>query len=156
TAERIPYLSTGPLKKYTGSFYFDLAKSTSREGLFLDETLKKYGITNTSDNEALFLYEMLLNSREYEVLRQMGHLLSFSDVKDALKFSDEEVISFIALCSKARNKEGKALLDIRYHYFLRALDGCYLALDEPESLSLLRKKTSSSGQMMFEIAVCDD
>ena len=62
-------------------------------------------------------------------------------------------------CAKAR-KNGKPLIDIRYHYFLKALDGCYLALDYENSLSLIRKDhfplSYEKTAKMFEIAVCED
>ncbi len=64
-----------------------------------------------------------------------------------------------SLCAKAR-KNGKQLIDIRYHYFLKALDGCYLALDFENSLSLIRKDffplSFEKTAKMFEIAVCED
>lgn len=155
TAKRIPYVSENQLKTYSGAFYVDLANSTSKEELFLKDILAKYGISTNQDEEEVILFDILYGSYEYSLLRQMGSLLVLEDIKKALSYSDEEVVAFIALCAKAR-KNGKALVDIRYHYFLRALDGCYISLDQQESLSLIRMNYTETGHKMFEIALCDD
>jgi hypothetical protein len=92
-------------------------------------------------------------------MRSKGNLLKFDEFVDLLEIKSQEAVNFIALCAKAR-KNGKPLIDIRYHFFLKALDGCYLALDYENSLSLIRKDDFSlayeNTAKMFEIAVCED
>lgn len=92
-------------------------------------------------------------------MRSGGSLIKLNDFAKLLEISSQEAVSFVSLCAKAI-KNGKPLIDIRYHFFLKALDGCYLALDYEDSLSLIRKDyfpiSYEKTAKMFEIAVCDD
>ena len=92
-------------------------------------------------------------------MRNKGSLIKLNDFAEHLEISSQDAVRFVVLCAKAR-KNGKPLIDIRYHYFLKALDGCYLALDYENSLSLIRKDhfplSYEKTAKMFEIAVCED
>lgn len=131
------------------------------EQQFFEDVLKKYGLNFdcSTKKEPEILYDLISSSRFYSKMRQGGSLILLNDFSNMLGVSLDEAVSFISLCARAR-KNGKALIDIRYHFFLRALDGCHLALDYPETLSLVRKdeyKLSLNQTVkMFEIAVCDD
>jgi len=105
------------------------------------------------------LYEIISSSDLYSKLRKLGSLISLEQFANQLEVSKQQAVLFVSLCAKAR-KNGKPLIDIRYHYFLKALDGCYLALDYENSLSLIRKDhfplAHEKTAKMFEIAVCED
>lgn len=92
-------------------------------------------------------------------MRSKGSLIKLNEFAELLEISSQEAVRFVSLCAKAR-KNGKPLIDIRYHYFLKALDGCYLALDYEDSLSLIRKDylplAYEKTAKLFEIAVCED
>jgi hypothetical protein len=130
------------------------------EELYFDNVLKKHNINfDYSRGEAEILYDLISSSHLYQKMREKGNLIELDDFAGHLGLTNIQTVQFIALCAKAR-KNGKPLIDIRYHYFLKALDGCYLALDYPDSLSLIRKDELhvSYRQVvkMFEIAVCED
>jgi len=145
------------IKKYPIQLFTDLANEVN---IFKD-ILGKYDLdfAYSSKKEAEILYDIISTSSLYDVIRNKGNLIKLNDFAELLEISNQEAVQFISLCAKAR-KNGKPLIDIRYHYFLKALDGCYLALDYEDSLSLIRKDFFSvsyeKSVKMFEITVCED
>lgn len=156
-ADRDNSIKTTQIFDYPIQLFTDLAN----EELFFDDILKKHNLNfnYSPDKEPSILYDILASSTQYVKMRANGGLIKLQDFASLLGITQDEAVAFIALCAKAR-KSGKALIDIRYHFFLRALDGCYLALDHPESLSLIRKDSFHSSFdtdiKMFEVATCDD
>ncbi len=141
-----------PIKLFT-----DLANEEN----FFNDILNKYNLdfTYSQIREAEILYDIISSSSLYAKMRSKGSLLKLNDFAELLEITTQEAVKLVSLCAKAR-KNGKPLIDIRYHYFLKALDGCYLALDYENSLSLIRKDYFSLSfnktAKMFEIAVCED
>jgi len=145
------------LKKYSIQLFTDLANDEN----FFDDILAKYNLNfvYSKEKEMDILYDIISTSSLYNTMRSKGSLIKLNDFAELLEISNQEAVQFVALCAKAR-KNGKPLIDIRYHYFLKALDGCYLALDYEDSLSLIRKDFFSisheKSARMFEVAVCED
>lgn len=143
--------------QYPIQLFTDLANEEN----FFNDILDKYKLDfkYSQEREAEILYDIISSSSFYAKMRSKGSLLKLIDFAELLEITNQEAVRFIALCAKAR-KNGKPLIDIRYHYFLKALDGCYLALDYENSLSLIRKDhfplTYEKTVKMFEIAVCED
>jgi hypothetical protein len=70
----------------------------------------------------------------------------------------ETIVSFISLCNRAQ-KNNKLIIDARYHFFVRSLEGCYLAMSTNPKLFLTREKyykENNNNFCVFEIAICDD
>lgn len=157
TAYRDNPQKTSTIKQYPIELFVDLAN----EELYFADVLKKHKLEfdYSRDKEAEILYDIISSSHFYNKIRDKGSLMELDDFAQHLGLGKLQTVQFVALCAKAR-KNGKPLIDIRYHYFLRALDGCYLALDYPESLSLVRKDefriSYQRSVKMFEVAVCDD
>jgi len=150
-AERNISTSYPESASYPPEVYIDLAN----DELFLLDVLKKNNIAfNKEANEEEIIYDLIYETDIYAKLRALKSPIIFDDFVKKLNIERDTAVSFVSLCAKAQ-KKGKALVDIRYHYFLRALDGGFLALDFPESFSLIRKDTYYSDKM-FEIAVCED
>lgn len=145
------------VKEYPVQLFADLYD----EHNFFDEVLSKYDIdiSYAQEREPEILYDIISSSALYHKMRKVGHLVRLDELAKTLDITQYEVVTFIALCAKAR-REDKPLVDIRYHFFLKALDGCYLALDHPQSLSMIRQDqyqvSFGKYEKMFEIAVCDD
>lgn len=143
---------------YPEKLFIDLAREvdTSKEINPIKRILKRYNIPfDDSREEDEVLYDLIIESELYADMRQLGDLILLNDFASRLNISRETVVSFVFLCAKAK-KDGKILIDIRYHYFLRALDGGYMALDCPQSFSLIRQDRYNIESKMFEIGVCDD
>jgi len=151
TAQRNTKVDYPSSISFPHNFYIDLAN----DELILRDTLEKNNISYDKDmQDEEIIYDLILKTDLYAKIRTLGSLITFEDFFQNLDITQDAAVAFVSLCAKAQ-KEGKALVDIRYHYFLRALDGVYLSLDNPESLSLIRKDTYHSNKM-FEIAVCED
>ncbi len=157
TADRDDWQKSSTTYQYPVQLFIDLANKEN----FFHDVLKKYSLdyTYTQDKEPEILYDIISSCSLYAKMRTLDGVSELNDFTKYLQLSNQEIVSFVALCAKAR-KNGKPLIDIRYHYFLRALDGCYLALDYDESLSLIRKDYFNSrhteNAKMFEIAICQD
>ncbi|HOV35592.1 MAG TPA: DEAD/DEAH box helicase [Dysgonamonadaceae bacterium] len=143
--------------KFPTQLFIDLAN----EEKFLEDVLKTYNlnIPYSQEKEREILYDIVSVSDLYEKMRKLGNLLTLANFAEYLGITPQQAVAFVALCAKAI-KNGKPLIDIRYHYFLKALDGCYLSLDYEDSLSLIRKDyykiDFNNEPKMFEIAVCED
>lgn len=161
TAYRDNSIKNSDNKTFPIQLFSDLRNAESEENIFFKDVLEKYNlnIDYSKDKEPEILFDIISSSSFYVKMRGLGKLTTLSDFVRKLGITQEEAVAFISLCAKAR-KNGKPLIDIRYHYFLKALEGCYLAFDYEESLSLIRKdfhKVSyENSAKMFEIAVCDD
>lgn len=157
TAYRDNSQKSSVIYPYPIQLFTDLA---NEENIFGD-VLKKYDLdfTYSQEKEAEKLYNIISTSTLYAKMRNKGSLIRLNDFAELLEISSHEAVSFVSLCAKAIKNE-KPLIDIRYHYFLKALDGCYLALDYEDSLSLIRKDcfplSYEKSAKMFEIAVCED
>ncbi len=136
---------------YPHKLFIELANEEN----YLKSILDKYNIHYNKDyNENEILFDLLSQSELYLKMRNLGSMIEFEEFITKLGITKDTAVAFISLCAKAR-KNGKILIDIRYHYFLRALDGGYLALDDAQSFSLIRRDWYND-KRMFEIAVCDD
>ena len=157
TAYRDESQKSSIIKQYPIQLFTDLANEEN----YFNDILKKYNLdfTYLKEKEAEILYDIISSSHLYAKMRSKGSLIKLNDFAVLLELSSQEAVRFFSLCAKAI-KNGKPLIDIRYHYFLKALDGCYLALDYENSLSLIRKDyfplAYEKTAKMFEIAVCED
>ena len=144
------------IRKYPIQLFDDFANEEN----FFDDILNKYNLnfSYSQEKETEILYDIISTSTLYDKMRSKGGLIKLDDFAELLEISNKEAVHFVSLCAKAR-KNGKPLIDIRYHYFLKALDGCYLALDYENSLSLIRKDfypiAYDKSAKMFEVTVCE-
>lgn len=150
-ADRIRQYCSGTYT-YPEKLFEDLAA----EERPVKQTLTEYNIAfdSTRADEEI-LYDLIIESDIYATMREQGGLISLDDFAENLHMTRQTAVAFISQCAKAK-KGGKLLLDIRYHYFLRALDGGYMALDYPQSFTLTRKDKYNGEIKMFEVGVCDD
>lgn len=158
TAYRDNSQKSSVIQQYPIQLFTDLSNN---EENFFDDVLKKYNLnfTYSQKKEEEILYDIISTSHLYARMRSKGGVIKLIDFAELLEITSLEAVSFVSLCAKAI-KNGKPLIDIRYHYFLKALDGCYIALDHEDSLSLIRKDyfplSYEKSAKMFEIAVCED
>lgn len=122
------------------------------------QIFNKYGITyNDSQDPFAILYECCVNNSFYHILREKS--LPPTDIENfanLLGVSQKQAMSFVHVCSIA-TKNGKSLIDARYHFFIRALEGIYTTLYGNKQLFLERKdKIICDGTefAVFERAVC--
>lgn len=151
----------------------DFSKTTTKivpielfEDLFIGKfkevksAFNKHGISydETEDEEAN-IYDLCFSSSFYRVVRkQYRYPEMVSTISSWLNITDDQTIAFLSACAYAE-KDGKKLLDLRYHFFIRALEGGYVSLSGEKRVSLVRKEFIKDSQgnehRMFEFAVCN-
>lgn len=156
TREEIDF--SKPTNSYPISLFTDLVEK--HKGL--KEICAAYKIP-FNENEKELYYDICENSPFYFKLLTLNQKIETLPVelKEAaahLKITQIELIAFIDICTQAE-KNSKSLLDARYHYFVRALEGAFINLYGDKSLFLNRKESMIVGKeeiSVFEIAVCGD
>ncbi len=143
-------------KIYPDSLICELA---SRENK-VPNILSKYGINfedGKTDKELLF--DFALSSTLYQLFRKkVSKITSIEDIQSLLNLDIDTTIAFISICTQAQ-KHNKSLIDARYHFFVRSLEGCFLTLSPDQQLFLTRKKqviVNDEAYAVFEVALCDE
>ena len=138
----------------------ELYKNLADESNIVADILGKYGVSydkNKDENELIF--DFIVGSDLYCSLRMnISNVCTIAEIEQCLNIDEETAISFISLCTRAQ-KNGKSLLDARYHFFIRSLEGCYSTIGQNKKLFLNRQKQyyiAGKQHAVFEIALCDD
>ena len=144
------------------NYPFSIFKELADESNYVVDVLKKYKIPveeGKSENE--LLYDFLNSSSLYQFFRLKtlaNNVIKLSEIEELLDIDEDTTISFVALCTKA-SKNGASLVDARYHFFIRCLEGCFLALSPDKKLFLTRQKDykeDGEDYVVFEVAICHD
>ena len=141
---------------YSKELLLELADESNK----VCEILKKYNIScDDSAPESELLYDVIKSCNLYQRLREnVSKVTQLIDISHILNVDLETTMAFVSICTRAQ-KNGKPLIDARYHYFVRSLEGCYLALTSNPQVFLTRKKfyfEKNDQYTVFEIALCDD
>lgn len=137
-----------------------LYKNLADESNIVADVLGKYRVLyDKSKDENELIFDFIVGSDLYRSLRMnISNVCTIAEIEQCLNIDEETAISFISLCTRAQ-KNGKSLLDARYHFFIRSLEGCYSTLGQNKKLFLNRQKqyyTAGKQYSVFEIALCDD
>lgn len=102
------------------------------------------------------LFALMLHSNLFAKLREASsEAKTVSNIAGELGISKEALMQLITVCTKAV-KDGTSLIKARYHFFLRALEGVYIALAGDQELYLTRREYDEKGNRVFECAICED
>jgi len=105
-------------------------------------------------NEKLF--ELMLRCRLFAQLRDSTRQpKTVGMIANEMNISRALLVHLVSTSAKAV-KNGTSLVKARYHFFLRALEGVFLALTDIEGLYLTRKEYDVKGNRVFECAICTD
>ena len=154
--------ATPPMLEYNEypiELFSELAKSSSN----VVDLFEKYGVNDYAPEGDDFekLYELLLRSSLFcEFVNNTRLPVSVSTLQEIFGESrgltKDQLIDFIEVCTKAE-KEKSSLIKAKYHFFVRAIEGAYVTLNEPKKLFLQRKnRLDETRQCVFELAVCED
>lgn len=153
-AERQKFIPSSYQKQYSN----ELIRALADERSVASKILSKYGINcDCSLPESELLYNLIIDSELYNTMRaNIEKVSTFQDVQKILNLDMETTTAFISLCIRAQ-KNNRPLVDARYHYFIRSLEGCYLTLNN--KLFLTRQKEYYENNIryaVFEVALCDE
>lgn len=102
------------------------------------------------------LFDICNGSTQYHKIRAIANEpLTLAEIAEKTGMPEGELVTFVAACVRATDGNGVPLVRARYHLFVRALEGAYITLTQPYSVSLI-PATEINGQMVFECATCTD
>lgn len=126
------------------------AKREDYERIFVKHGQKYDDAITPEEN----LYQLCALSNLYHRLRQVyRHPIEISHLVKELNETEQRVFDFLQVCSLTADG-GFPLIDVRYHFFVRALEGAYLSLGKHHKLYLDKKSEDENGGSVFEIARC--
>ncbi len=143
------------INNYPIELYEELAVASSDK---YEEIFSKFNVPYNSllpfhDN----LYDLCSASIFYKRIREeLQPPVDIDLLADVLNVNKKQAISFIHMCTLAE-KDGKSLIDAKYHFFIRALEGVYTTLYGDKQLFLERRTTANYDDKQlacFERAVC--
>lgn len=150
-ADRQKYVRVSDVKKYPYSLILELADEKNS----VADVLNKYGVKHENLPESELIYDFINSSAQYHLFRhKISKVTPLKDIEGILEASTDECIAFISLCSRAY-KNGKSLIDARYHFFIRSLEGCFITLS-PERKVFLNRQKKYNDYAVFEVAICDE
>jgi hypothetical protein len=141
---------------YSDDLFIDLSDSSKP----IEGILEKYKIPYTKDiHESEILYDVCVNAEQFNRIRSIA--TEPTDIRELSLKSGCSIDLIIALMyvSSRAYKHGKALVNARYHFFLRALEGLYMSFLPSKKISLIRKQTiieNANEYPVFEITTCND
>ncbi len=150
------FVPSNEKREYSNALICDLANEENT----VSSVLSKYGFPHdTSKLEAELLYDFILTTALYQRLRSIeGKVISLEQIRQKLSIDMDTTIAFISICTRAQ-KNGKSLIDARYHFFIRSLEGCFVALNSDKKLFLTRQKSyyeNDTAYAVLEVALCDE
>lgn len=153
---REKFIPTHNKNEYPKELICDLANEENDVASVLSE----YGVVNdASKSEPELLYDFILTTALYQRLRSnQKKVMSLEQIQQILSVDMDTTIAFISICTRAQ-KNGKALVDARYHFFIRSLEGCFITLNKDKKMFLTRQKSyleNGSDYAVFEVALCDE
>lgn len=154
--ERDTSLDENGYKNYPLGVFNDIA---SNELDICEEIFNKYGIFyDKSQDEKANIYDLCSSSTLYKKLRDNYIFpVTISKISKWLHLEEDETVNFLHVCTLGY-KKGSSLLDMRFHFFIRALEGLYHCFTGEEEVYLERKETiqrqDGEKDCVFEIAIC--
>jgi len=123
----------------------------------IESVCSEYGLKISVTDKKEIYYDVCVKSSHYHKLRQYlasvdVNGFALMDISHALELNVNDLIAFLSICGQAL-KNGTTLVDVRYHFFLRALEGAYITLGGKRKLFLQRQQKYNE-QAVFELAVC--
>ena len=141
-----------PINNIPIEIFEKLSKSSKDE---YPKIFKEYDIENNKET----LYNLCRNSIYYRKIRDkniFSYPIDINELAQKLNITKNQAIAFIHICTMAE-VEGRPLVDARYHFFVRAIEGMYTSLYGEKQLFLTRKNMCYSGNKeiaCFERVVC--
>ncbi len=103
------------------------------------------------------LFNVCLCSKYYKILRTFFvEPVVIQTISNWLNLNEDQTVSFLHVCSLCRNKNS-VLVDLRFHFFVRTLEGFYCCFTGNKEAFLERKEYIQKGNSedrVFEISIC--
>lgn len=156
-ASRVRITEPDKVYHFPDSMYSILSEcidSVNNNDVLYSEAVKFFPELIRGNDIAETVYNLISKDSNYYKLRKLieNTTVSVYDVIAGMNMTAETITSFISLASKGR-KNGIALFDARYHYFIRTLEGAFLSLAPNKNLFIEPRKTYQDSKV-FKFSVC--
>ncbi len=150
-------LSSGQIVNVPASVFVELANEDEEN---VRNVFEKYDIPYSADiDDRANIYNLCKDCSFYRKIRQnVSGPISIDEFSKLLNVTKDEAIAFVHVCSFA-SQNGKQLIDAKYHFFVRALEGLYAPLYGDKKVFLERKTSTKYKDMdvaVFERTVCSN
>lgn len=115
------------------------------------EILNDFGIVVSSVKPETY-YDLCKSYSLYKNICSLDKLIDIEELANNLKFNLNDLINFLNVVCLA-SKNGIPLLDLKYHFFIRGLEGIYSPLIDKKEI-IFEKKTHVGDINIFERAIC--
>lgn len=156
-AERVKMLPPEKTYSFPNKMYSELLEcieSYNSNDILYDKAKAYYPQLEKCDDIAGTVFELISHDEQYYNLKNIlaSNVVSVFEIMNILNMKADEMSDFISLVSKGI-KDGKALFDARYHYFIRTLEGAYLTL-APEKKLFIEPRKKYNDCNVFKFSVC--
>lgn len=133
---------------------WECIETYNNNDILFEEAVKYFPQLEKGENIEETVFNLLSSDSAYYSLKGLldNKAVSVYDAMNSINMTSETIVSFISLASKGR-KNGTALFDARYHYFIRTLEGAYLSLPPNKNLFIEPRKTYLDSKV-FKFSVC--
>lgn len=141
---------------YPVGVFNDIAANNNDE---IKAIFRNYGIAyDDKVDEQTNIYNLCASSSLYKILRDnYCSPVAIDEISNWLGLNENDTLNFLHVCTLG-HKNGSALLDMRFHFFVRALEGLYHCFTGDKELFLERReivnRSYDEKDRVFEIAIC--
>ncbi|MBQ6944579.1 MAG: DEAD/DEAH box helicase [Ruminococcus sp.] len=156
-ASRVKISQPDAVCSFPDSMYkllWECVQSYNSNDILYDKAVKYFSTLEKGENIEETVFNLLSKDGAYYKLKGLldNTTVSVYDAMHDMNMTAETIVAFISLASKGR-KNGAALFDARYHYFIRTLEGAYLSLAPNKNLFIEPRKTYLDSKV-FKFSVC--
>ena len=154
--ERIRFLTEGQPIEVDDNMITEMADDSKNMYTVLDKY--KFNYDKNMDIKEI-IYDIASNHVKFKrIMDVYNGPIDIVVLADKINVSTDFLISLLQIASKA-NKNNNNLINVRYHFFVRALEGAFLNFVQKPYIRLNRRESifiGSSEHPVFEIATCSD
>ena len=156
-SERVKLLPPDNKISFPKNMYTDLntcIEDYNDAGILYDKAKSYFPQLGLSNSISEIVFDLITKDERYYQIKNLlaDKAVSVFEIMDNMKLSAYEIVDFISLVSRGI-KNGIALFDARYHYFIRTLEGAYLTF-APEKKLFTEPRKSYNDCKVFKFSVC--
>ena len=155
-SKRIPLKSDDATITIQENDYIDIYENFTYEKV--NEMVNKYGILSNEKDLNALLFDLIFRDTNLYLINEyiQDEAVPFVKLEEYMgqyNIHPHALANFIDLICKCM-KNGRRLMDLKYHSFIRSLSGAYVTLGANPELTLEKYRKSDEGKTFFEIGSC--
>lgn len=155
-SKRIPLLVSNATITIDENDYISLYEDFTIDNI--KSKLSKYHIDSTESDINALLFDLIFHDKNlYKIdsfiQNEAESFIKLEKYMQSKNVSPRALANYIDLICKCM-KNGRRLMDLKYHSFIRSLSGAFVTLGENPQLTLEKYRKSEDGKSFFEIGSC--